>query len=112
MDIDSPVLQPADRPVFPVLVGRLPHCIQGVGVGYGDKGQGQRVKSQFKQPAAVRRGVVILPLGNGGGQNLNLPRIQAHAPVQFRSVLFPSVGVGQVDFGRTGFVQDIEDAPT
>jgi len=43
-------------------------------VGSTDEGQGQRPQGEVVEAAAVFRNVVVLALGNGGREDLDLPR--------------------------------------
>nr|GEU28173.1 hypothetical protein [Tanacetum cinerariifolium] len=106
----APARQPGIAPGLSPLRLELPDGGDRFLVGGTGECHGQRPQCGLVQAAAALGHDVVLPLGNGRGDDLDLPGVEVHLAVQGGCLLGTRIAVGKVDLGGGRFDDHVEDA--
>ena len=63
--------------------------------------------ANWNKPPPERRDVVVIALGRGLGDDVDLPIGEAELPVELAGLRTPGLGVGQIELGRTRLQNDV-----
>src|SRR6266851_1577803 len=97
------IAQPVDAPVLAMLSDHSPRGEHVLFRPRPDKSERRRPERKLEQPPAQRRDVVIVALGRGLGEYVDLPVGEAELAVKLASLRIAGLGVRQIELGRTRF---------
>ena len=108
--IDALKRQPLAQPAASVPLFKFLDLGERFLVGDGEERHLQTPQRQLKKPVSFLGCVVVLPLRNGACDDVDLPRVQPHAPVHFGGVLALGVGIGKEYLAGGRFPDNVKNA--
>src|SRR6202034_771950 len=99
--------QPFGWPAFSQLDDhppRIEHVLLRAGA---NESQCSRSQRELEEPPPERREVVVIALGRGLGDDVDLPVGESELPIQLACLRIASFGVGQIELGRTRLQDDV-----
>ena len=100
--VQSVGAEPLDGPAFAVLLDHSP-CGEDVVLGArADEGEGGGAERELEQPPSERRDVIVVALGRGLGDDLDLAIGESEALVHLAARGVLRLGIGQIELGWAG----------
>src|SRR5579875_2587237 len=100
---ESPKPEPLDGPSLAMPPDKTPRGEDVVLRACADEGERDRPERELEEPASERRDVVVVALGRGLGDDLDLAAGKPEAPVQLGGGRVLRLGAGQIEPRRAGF---------